>query len=263
MLRVDGYSRNYSVPFTLIHDFNIGAQYIIDQNTQSCYIQNLTKQNTFYDSTVDSEGQLHLQSLRNLFLANDQYNFSYEGVTTVRGLMVDVWISPRDFQKYYRTNITNGVYNLYFTRPGQLVASEFGVTVDPVIVQTKFSGFARTELSNGTIDEQNFTVTTSLFGFTPSEPPLDVFDTSVCYSPSDYVMIRFTVPSNVTFNSQTQFRSDIRSAFMKYAANISMPFKSPLQINSIQVIEWILHVIHSSVVCSVLYIVVWCVVCYI
>ena len=247
MFRIDGYSINYSVPFTLVHDFNIGAQYIIDQNSQSCYIQNLTEQNTFYDSNVDSEGQLHLQSLQNLFLANDQFNFSYEGVTTVRGLMVDVWISPRDFEQYYRTNITNGVYNLYFTRPKQQVTSEFGNTTNPVIVQTRFSGFARTELLNGTIMEQNFTVTTSLFGFTPAEPPLDVFDTSACYYPSDYVMIRFTVPSNVTLNNQTEFRSNIRSAFMKYASSIGMPFKSPLQINSIQVIDYKLQALYSIV----------------
>ena len=244
MLRIDGYD---SAPFTFVQDFNIGAQYIIDQNSQSCSIQNLTEQNAFYDSNVDSEGQLHLQSLRNLFLANDQFNFSYEGVTTVRGLMVDVWISPRDFEQYYGINFTNGVYNLYFTRPGQQVTSEFGNTTEPVIVQTRFSGIIRIELPDDTIMEQNFTVTTSLFGFTPAEPPLDVFDTSTCYYPSDYVMIRFTVPSNVTLNNQTQFRSNIRSAFMNYASSIGMPFKSPLQINSIQVIDYKLLVLYSIV----------------
>ena len=244
MFRIDTF---YSFPFSLVHDFNIGAQYVIDQSSQSCSIQNLTEQNTFYDSTVDSEGQLHLQSLRNLFLANDQFKFSYEGVTTVRGLMVDVWISPRDFEQYYGANITNGVYNLYFTRPGQQVTSEFGSTTEPVIVQTRFSGFARTELPDGTILEQNFTQTNSLFGFTPAEPPLDVFDTSTCFYPSDYVMIRFTVPSNVTLNNQTEFRSNIRSAFMNYASSIGMPFKSPLQINSIQVIDYKLLVLYSIV----------------
>lgn len=176
-----------------------------------------------------------MESVRTLFLTNSEYQFVYEGITTVRGIPVDVWISYRSQETLYSFNFTDVVYTLFITRPGQVSKSEFGFTTDPVIVQTKFAAVLTITFPNGTTNVTNISSTSNLFGFTPSEPPLDVYSTLACLSPSDYEVVRFRVPLTTAPPNQDKFRSNIRSAFIKYAKGIGMPFVSPLQINSIMV----------------------------
>lgn len=232
MVRINGYFAGS--PYIFVQDFNVGSQYSVNANFQNCTIQKITTANSFFDSTVGTDGQLHLRSPRDLFLASSMFNFTYEGVSMVRGIAVDVWISPREFQSFFNANVTNGVYIIYISRPGQRISSEFGITTDPVIVQAQYNGFARVRLRNGTIMENNLTATFSVYDFSSVEPSLDVYDTTVCLLPSDYVTLRFSLPLKA--RSSNLFRSTIRSALFNYSKQINIPFLSPLQINNIQVV---------------------------
>ena len=112
--------------------------------------------------------------------------------------------------------------------------SVFGNTSDPVLVQDKFSAVLNTVI-NGTVVSINVSSVASVFGMSPAEPPLDVFATLSCFSPSDYRMVQFRLPANVGPANQAFFRSNVRSAFIKYADSIGMTFVSPLQVNTILV----------------------------
>ena len=190
----------------------------------------ITQANSFFDSVVGGDGQLHLKSPRDLFLANSMFNFTYEGMTMVRGIKADVWISPREFEAFFNANVSNGVYIIYISRPGQRIVSEFGITTDPVVVQAQFKGLV-SYIANSTVMERNISSTFSIFGFTRSEPPLDVYDTTMCLLRSDYTALRFRIP----IRNISSLRSNIRTALIDYANRINMPFLSPLQINNIQV----------------------------
>ena len=247
LLRIDAYTSDPNItgavgPYSLVHDFNIGAQYTLSLNDRTCMVQPLNENNT--DGMRDSTGELHLRSLRSLLLAGPQYDFVYEGVTTVRGMPVDVWQSYRDQQiisSFYFTNIT---YLLYMTRPGVDTSSPFGFTTDPVLVQTKLTG-----VTNGVADGNPYSVNvsfvSSVFGVSHTEPPLDVYATLPCFSPSDYQVFQFSVPPAVGPVNQQLFRSNVRSAFLDYAKSINMPFLTPLQVNNIQVI-----MIYFSIECK-------------
>lgn len=218
-----------------MHDFSIGAQYFLKPDENRCLISSLNSNNTFYDGTMDSNGHLRLDNLRNLFLANSQFQFVYEGVSTVRGIPVDVWLSYRGQERIQNNNFYNVTYIIYISRPGQIVSSEFGLTTTPVIVQTSFKAVLQVNFSNGTTTMRNISSITGLMGFTPSEPPLDAFATLNCLSIADYQQIKFRIPLTSGPTTQNNFRSNIRSAFLDYATKIGMPFLSPLQINNIKV----------------------------
>ena len=238
--RIDGYTTEPSItgvigPYSLVHDFNIGAQYALSLNDRTCMVQPLTENNTVSDGMRDSTGELHLRSLRSLLLAGPQYDFVYEGVTTVRGIPVDVWQSYRDQQtisSFYFTNIT---YLLYMTRPGVNISSPFGLTTSPVLVQTKITGVV-SGVADGYPYSVNVSSVSSVFAMSHTEPPLDVYATLSCFSPSDYQVFQFSVPPAVGPVNQQLFRSNVRSAFLDYAKSINMPFLTPLQVNNIQVI---------------------------
>ena len=233
MLRVDGYASGTG-PFSVVHDFQIGIQYFLPIINGTCSVQPLDENNTIFDSVQDQSGQLHLRNVSRFFLLGSPDQFVYEGVTTIRGMMVDVWQSYRDQQIIYGGNFTNIIYLVYMTRPGMNTDSTFGSTADPVLVQTKFSAILNLAV-NGTVISTNLSSVSSVFGMSPSEPPLDAFETLPCFSPSDYRMVQFRLPANIGPANQELFRSNIRSAFIKYASSIGMNFVSPLQVNTIRV----------------------------
>ncbi|XP_003386281.2 PREDICTED: uncharacterized protein LOC100639693 isoform X3 [Amphimedon queenslandica] len=235
LFRIDGYASTDGIgPFSVVHDFQIGIQYFLPQANGTCRVQPLNENNTAFDSIRDNSGHFYLRNVSSLFLLGSPDQFVYEGVTTIRGMMVDVWQSYRDQQIIYRGNFTNITYLLYMTRPGMNTDSVFGNTSDPVLVQSKFSAVLNVVV-NGTVISTNLSSVSSIFGMSPSEPPLDAFATLSCFSPSDYRMVQFRLPLNVGPANQALFRSNVRSAFIKYANSIGMTFVSPLQVNNIQV----------------------------
>ncbi|XP_019851446.1 PREDICTED: uncharacterized protein LOC100639693 isoform X1 [Amphimedon queenslandica] len=237
LFRVDGYtsmkSPNSDIgPFSTVHDFQTGIQYFLPQINGTCSMQPLNDDNTVFDSTRDESGHFHLRNVSSFLLFGSPDQFVYEGVTTVRGMMVDVWQSYRDQQTIYKGNFTSVTYMLYITKRGMThTDSVFGNTSDPVLVQTKFSAV----LNIPGYGTRNLSTVSSVFGMSFSESPLDVFATLSCFSPSDYRMVQFRLPVNVNPANQALFRSNVRSAFIKYADSAGMSFVSPLQVNTIQV----------------------------
>jgi hypothetical protein len=188
-----------------------------------------------FDTTMDGDSDLHIASTAQLLHLTSNFNYTYEGVTTIRGFMADVWISPRPFDSFQNGfNVTDGAYLIYMTRPGQVFSTVYGVTTNPVLVHLKYTGVAHS-FTNGTYSTRNFTNHVSMFDFSDVEPPLDVYDISPCINRSTAVTVKFLIRASQGPPMQIQFRSSVRSAFMQYAKSIGQPFVSPLQITNIQV----------------------------
>lgn len=211
--------------------------YTIANFYQDCSTQQLVYNDaTAFEATVDSNGALHLLTTQQLLLASNEYEYSYEGVANVRGTEVDSWISLRDFEAYSPSvNLTNVIYEIFFTRPGFVLTSDYSVTVEPAIWQINIKGTANYfDSTTGEYNSTNFTSEFNWFNFSPDEPFLDVFDSSVCLEPSEFVIVNFAILTNDTLTTPP-IRAGVRNAIVNYVQSIGMPFITPLQISAIQV----------------------------
>ena len=226
-----------------MHDFNSGLQYTVSKrNFGQCIAQVLNQSNAAFDGTAsDEDNLLHIQSARDIFFAGSQYNYSYEGVTTIRGVQVEGWSSIRDVMTV-RPGITftNVLYEIFFTQPGTTHISDYSISSDTAVWRIALSGNF-----TGTRNGRNFStpvnIVNDLSGYSSSEPLLDVFDVLSCYGPSDYVEVNLGLPITVPDPMSpppidlSRFHGNLRKAMMDYATLVRMPFVSPLQINAIRV----------------------------
>ena len=221
-------------PTTIIHDFNADMQYIINNTYSTCKAEPITSTNSAFDGSMDANGQYRLKDSRHLFFI-DQYDFVYQGVRH-DGPLLDAWIAYKnDSITFQNVTITNSVYQLFMTRPGQAVRSIYGVSVDPLPWQISFSGNFSVVLPNGTKIVTNISQTSFFYDFAVVEPPFDVFDVSVCFNDSDFIVLAFRLPGHVVGVNQNNLRSSIRAALVDYANATGSPFISPLQIGNIHV----------------------------
>ena len=168
----------------------------MQKNMVSCQVSQLTYDSASFDSTMGSDGHLHLRSVRSLLYADDSKNFVYEGVTNVRGNMVDVWIAQNWTELTIRNlTFTNITYQLYMTRPGQVISSEYGTSSDSVIWQITFAAVQTETNGTGFTKTSNVNATYSFFSFSPAEPPLDAYDILNCYSRDEFVNLNMKIPS--------------------------------------------------------------------
>ena len=227
----------YTGSFSGIQDFNIETQYYINHLYETCYVSPITLENSYFDANNGSDGRLHLNGLRELLYATDDRDFVYEGVTTARGLLVDVWIaqSPGEFPLTNGSTIVNVTYQIYFTRPGQQVVSVTGNTTDSTIWQTTFTGTSVSMGDDGSEIIEEVSSTANFYSFSPSEPLLDVYDISTCLAQSEFVRLSMLIPTGGRLANVTSLKQNIRAAITEYARQVGMPFRTPLQISSIQV----------------------------
>ena len=242
MFRIDGYISipdYYTGIFTTIHDFNSETQYFFTSNDSSraCTTSPLLYEYASFDADVDSEGHLHLQTLKSLLFAEDFRDYVYEGVAASEvEAGVDVWIAQNlSSITIMNKTYTNNRYQLYFTRPGVEIDSIYGTTSEPTLWATSYTGIETTTYPNGTTSSSNISSFSSYFAFSSTEPSIDVFDISECLSSGEYAELRMSINATTANLNQVNLKQNIRAAIVDYAKSIQMPFLSPLQVSSIRV----------------------------
>ena len=207
-------------------------QYAINNRVVSCTPQPLEQSAPFFfDITTGDEGKLQLVSPNNFFFLGSEFNYSYEGVSTVRGVDVDSWVSVRDFERVAGAiNVTDAVYEVFFTRPGVTYVSGQSITTDPVPWRILLTGTVNIgEIGNNTGSNLTVTYEMDLFDFSTEEPPYDAFDISSCSGPDDYYTMILIIPGQERGIDLGQLRRNIRTSVSNYTG------LRPLQIGNIQV----------------------------
>lgn len=175
-------------------------------------------------ATLVSSGQL--------LLFADASNYTYEGVSRVRGVEVDTWIFYSDYQELRGGgNVTNLVHEVFFTRPEWTIRSHSsGRSSEPSVWRSKVSGiFTYVNDSTNDTETVDYTGTYDVFSFNRGEPDLDVFDTSVCLPFSDYYIVTLYLPVKGIAVDFSLLPQNLRGAIVGFTQ------VQPLQIGNIMV----------------------------
>jgi len=235
LFRLDTYydgSRGGSAgPVTVVHDFNTMTEYIINRHTSTCMPSALGNGSVLsFDVIQDEDQGTRLFSPRDLFFLQDTFNYTYEGVTNMRGVPVDSWLSVRDFESFSNgANLTGGVVELFFTRPDLNFTSTLSKEQGAIPWAVKIRGVV--VYSNGTdIFRSNITMESDMYDFTSNEPSYDAFDVSLCFADTE-IHTLVMVFENVSLIGLDlgELRTNLRSSIRRFT-NLQ-----PLQINNIQV----------------------------
>ena len=209
---------------TLIEDFNEGVQYYINSRYGSCSIAPITAVNSTAVAE-DPDGTLHLEGLKEHFLRRNASDYSYEGVSQLRDVDTESWISLRSNQALSnRTIFVDGYIQVYYTQSTWSVASSLNSSSnDPVPWEIAVAGTFSYRLNNGTWVTTNGTNAYHVLEFQTVEPDFDVFDASICFGIDQYSFLRLTLPlpagTLLTSLDHTQLKSKVRMA-LSQAVNI-------------------------------------------
>ena len=218
-------------PYTVIHDVGTSVQYLISTQVVNCSAISLDVVAPYlFDVTTNDDGSFQLISPRNFFLLGSEFNYSYEGVSNVRGVDVDSWVSVRDFERISgNVNLTDAVYEVFFTRPDWVYTTGYSVNTDPVPWRIRVTGtFSYLNSTNSTV-RMDSSFEMDLFDFSTDEPPYDAFDVSSCSAPDDYYTVILIIPGQERGIDFGQLRRNIRTSVTNYTG------LRPLQIGNIQV----------------------------
>ena len=213
--------RNASI---LIEDFNEGVQYFINNRYGSCSISPV---NVTYSSAVAmySNGTLHLEGLREHFIRENDSSYVYEGVSQLRDVDTESWISLIDRQVFNnRTILTDGYIQLYYTHPNWSVSSSLNSYSNMSVPwQYVVSGTYTHRLGNGTWVTYNGTNEYHVLEFQTVEPDFDVFDVSICFGLGRHSQFWLTLPlpagTSLASIDHTLLKSRVRTA-LSQAVNI-------------------------------------------
>ena len=213
---------------SIIHDLSTSVQYSINNRATNCTVHSLEEYAPYLmDVTIGDEGSLQLVSPNNFFFLGNEFNYSYEGVSNIRGVDVDSWISLRDVEKVAGAiNYTDVVYEVFFTRPGWVYTTDRSINTEPVPWRLKLSGVAQ---YSEYIGAANLSYEMDFFDFSTDEPPYDAFDISSCSAPEDYYTMILIIPGQERGVDFGQLRRNIRTGVTNYTG------LRPLQIGNIQV----------------------------
>ena len=237
LFRIDVFNRGnrrgaVPEPISIIHDFDTSVQYVISNRIINCSAKPLSQASPFFfDVTTDDKGTLQLVSPNNFFFLGSEFNYSYEGVSNIRGVDVDSWVSVRDFEKVAEAvNLTDTIYEVFFTRPGWIYTTDRSVNTDPVPWRIKITGgVSYLNSSDNSIVKVKGTYEMDFFDFSTDEPPYDVFDISSCSAPEDFYTMVLIIPGQERGIDFGQLRRNIRTSVTNYTG------LRPLQIGNIQV----------------------------
>ena len=167
---------------------------------------------------------VHLQSIKNHFLRQDEYNYTYEGVSQVRRVDAESWISQRDREIFNnQTVFTNGSVQVFYTLPGWNISYGYDKYINisvpwRSVIAGNFSQLSQEENST------YFIVNSEVLEFRTEEPNFDVFDVSVCFSVDQYTTVRLILPlpDGIRYTSldHSLLRTTVRST-LSAAANVS------------------------------------------
>lgn len=236
LFRLDGYydgaAGGDAGPFRVIHDFSTSVAYIQNLHTGNCSVSSLSDTILFGDITSDSDGNLDIISPNQFFFLNNEFSYSYEGVSTVRGVMVDSWITSRSMEKLSETvNLTSGTYEAFFTRPGYSVTTDRSAGESIVPWRLMIDGLVSYQnfTDRSQVISANVSYQLDFFDFSSREPPYDAFDVSLCFSAEEtaFVVLVFETPRvGIDFGT---LRTNIRASIVDYTGLL------PLQVANIRV----------------------------
>ena len=215
-------------PYSVIHDFELKVQYIIDRNLSKCTVEPLANATGFYDITTGPNGTTRPRTPTEFFRLGTGYNFSYEGSTVLRGMEVDAWISIRQsFPLSAKSRVVNGTVELFYSTPDSTISNLFSSVTDPIPVAINITGIFCSDKSCGNSTKMSSFV--NIFDFSTREPDFDVFDTSFCAVAGDYEILYLIVPGHESGAGIGPLRRAIRLGITEWA---KLPL---LQVSSIQV----------------------------
>ena len=220
---------------SLIRDSAHNIDYIINRQLSNCTVIPHNDEAAYFQSLEGNSDLLaQLVTPADLLNFTQQFEYAYEGVTNIRGVDVDAWISiqPMGILRFTigEVVVRNGTLELFFTRPGWRITSDRTVTTDPVIWRIRISGDLL--LTNGRTNSATsgfYSAMYNIFDFSSEEPDFDVFDVSACFSPSEYHVLSLAVPGQQQGLNFSQLRKNLRSAIVDYSKI------QPLQVGNIQV----------------------------
>ena len=233
LFRIDVYKGNSHKgapgPISIIHDFSTSVQYVIDRHVINCKATSLEQLAPYFiDITTNDDGTLQLVSPNNFFFLGSEFNYSYKGVSKIRGVDVDLWVSVQDFERL--THTTNLAYKVFFTQPDWIYTTDHSINTNPVpwrIIITENVNFPN--FTNSSITKYNTTFEMDFFDFSTEEPPYDAFDISSCSAPDDFYTMILIIPGQERGIDFGQLRRNIRMSVSNYTGS------RPLQIGNIQV----------------------------
>lgn len=218
-------------PISIIHDFDSQLQFIINRHVSSCGVTPLSE-SFGRDVIFDGDGNAQLTSPSGFFLFGRNLNYSYEGVSTVRGVEVDSWIAIVDSIALDRfSNLTDAVVEVFFTRPEYNISTDRSAGGSRVPWRVNIRGLQSYNGFNTSvsINASNVSYVVDYFDFSTSEPPYDLFDISFCSDAdqSHTLGLRFEVPrEGIDFST---FRTNLRASL------VTATKLRPLQVNNIHV----------------------------
>ena len=228
----DGSQYGTRGPNSVIHDLSTSVQYLINTQVVNCSAISLDVAAPYlFDVTRNDDGSFQLISPNDFFLLGNEFNYSYEGVSNIRGVDVDSWVSVRDFERITDNfNLTDAIYEVFFTRPDWIYTTGHSVNTDPVPWRIKITGtISYPNMTTNTTVRMNSTFEMDLFDFSADEPPYDAFDISSCSAPEDFYTMILIIPGRERGIDFGQLRRNIRTSVTNYTG------LRPLQIGNIQV----------------------------
>lgn len=231
------YDKSFTNSTVIIEDFNEGVQYKINGRYGSCSIVPINASDSLAE--VGQDGMLHLQTIKNHFLREDDFNYTYEGVSKVRRVDVESWISLRDRQVFNNYSVlTDGYVQVFYTQPNWSIVYAINRTTN-MSVPWRFVIAGNFSLLSQEANSTYFVITDEVLEFKTEEPAdFDVFDVSVCFSPDQYTILQLTLPlpEGINYSSldHTLLRSKVRLA-LSQAVNISTSRLGGINVSSLTV----------------------------
>ena len=179
-----------------------------------------------------------MQTITNHFQRQAEYNYTYEGLSKVRRVDTESWISLRDREVFNNYSVlTNGYVQVFYTLPSWNISYGYNKSSN-VSVPWRFVLAGNFSLLSQENNSTYFVINEEVLEFRTEEPDFDVFDVSVCYSVDQYTILRLTLPlpDDVTYTSldHSLLRSRVRSA-LSQAANVSASRLGGINVSSAHV----------------------------
>ena len=229
-------------PISIIRDANLGVDYVIYRQLNNCTVLPRSNGNFVrYFQTFEGSSDLvaSIASPEHILFYIPLFEpFSYEGVSTIRGVDVDSWIGFRDsIAGEFDTPRVSGIsvgsnltFEIFFTRQGWRITNDRAVSSEPQFWRMVVKGNSRfTNYTDNVTTHGTISAVYDIFDFSTEEPDFDIFDVSTCLPPSEYLELSLTVPGHERGLDFSQLRRNLRSAIVNYTSI------QHLQVGNIQV----------------------------
>ncbi|XP_066270713.1 uncharacterized protein [Branchiostoma lanceolatum] len=208
-----------TVQHQAVHDYNSGLEYLMSYNPENCSIRPIS--NFSLEAAIDANDhtKVHMKTSYKLFHFDDK-DFTYEGVSRVRDIMTDVWVSrevnydlPAD-SKYS----TDFLYQWYFSADNWTTTTSQTMNQSQVPVRLRMKGSWKKNDAS-TPKESEFVF--NMFNYDSGAQYLYRFDISMCFKePGMKEAVFFQMPgvyNNLVQGDKYRFYYGVQDAVAKAA----------------------------------------------